>query len=192
MVSNHASGLNSSKAFVLHSFTPVHAILRAARGDTARCCSVIRLLAHPHNKETQGSMESVGMHIGIFATASHAQLCSPALLRMLLIVAAFALNACNKPPGPPAKGPSHVTFITVAARDTPVFMEFVAQTQSSRQVNIQARVNGFLDKRVYTEGSMVKEGQVLFLMDKKPFVAQLDQAKAALQRQQAAMKVAQQ
>ena len=65
----------------------------------------------------------------------------------------------------------------------PVVFEFVAQTQSSRQVNIQARVSGFLDKRVYTEGSMVKEGQVLFLMDKKPFQAQLDQSKAALQQQ---------
>ena len=67
----------------------------------------------------------------------------------------------------------------------------MAQTQSSRAVNIQARVSGFLDRRVYTEGSLVKEGQVLFLMDKKPFQAQLDQAKAALQQQQAAMETAQ-
>src|SRR5690349_38220 len=110
----------------------------------------------------------------------------------LLILVAVASTGCNKPQGPPPKGPSHVTFITTSARDTPVYLEFVAQTQSSRQVNIQARVNGFLDKRVYTEGSMVKEGQVLFLMDKKPFQAQVDGAKAALQRQQAAMKVAKQ
>src|SRR6185295_3319078 len=66
----------------------------------------------------------------------------------------------------------------------------VAQTQSPRAVNIQARVSGFLDRRVYTEGALVKEGQVLFLMDKKPFQAQLDQAKAA-QQQQAAMETAQ-
>jgi membrane fusion protein (multidrug efflux system) len=110
----------------------------------------------------------------------------------LLILVAVASTGCNKPQGLPPKGPSHVTFITTAARDTPVYLEFVAQTQSSRQVNIQARVNGFLDKRVYTEGSMVKEGQTLFLMDKKPFQAQVDGAKAALQRQQAAMTVAKQ
>ena len=36
---------------------------------------------------------------------------------------------------------------------------------SSHLVNIQARVSGFLDKQVYTEGAVVKEGQVLFLMD---------------------------
>jgi len=132
------------------------------------------------------------MHSGIFATRSHTPPSFPAPLRILLVAVALALTACNKPPGPPAKGPSHVTFITTSARDTPVFLELVAQTQSSRQVNIQARVNGFLDKRVYTEGSMVKESQVLFLMDKKPFQAQVDGAKAALQRQQAAMMVAKQ
>jgi hypothetical protein len=54
--------------------------------------------------------------------------------------------------------------VTIAPQDVPVAFEFVAQTQSSRQVNIQARVSGFLDRRVYTEGSMVKEGQALFLM----------------------------
>ena len=49
---------------------------------------------------------------------------------------------------------------------------------------------GFLDKRVYTEGAIVKEGQTLFLMDQKPFKAQLDQAQAALAEQQAALDVA--
>ena len=80
--------------------------------------------------------------------------------------------------------------LTVTPRDVPVTFEYVAQVQSSRQVNIQARVNGFLDKRVYTEGEIVKEGQTLFLMDQKPFKAQLDQAKAALAQQEAALEVA--
>ncbi|MCX5905410.1 MAG: efflux RND transporter periplasmic adaptor subunit, partial [Proteobacteria bacterium] len=53
-----------------------------------------------------------------------------------------------------------------------------------------ARVSGFLDKRVYTEGSIVKAGQVLFLMDKKPFQAQLNGSAAALARQKAAMETA--
>ena len=69
----------------------------------------------------------------------------------------------------------------------PVTFENIAQTQSSRQVNIQARVSGFLDKRVYTEGSIVKEGQTLFLMDQKPFKTQLDLANAALAQQVASM-----
>jgi membrane fusion protein (multidrug efflux system) len=83
-----------------------------------------------------------------------------------------------------------VTALTIVARDVPVSTVFVAQTQSSQAVNIAARVSGFLDKRVYTEGSVVKAGQVLFRMDQKPFQAQVDAAAAALQRNQAAEAVA--
>jgi membrane fusion protein (multidrug efflux system) len=102
------------------------------------------------------------------------------------------LAACGKQQGPPIPkgGPVEVAVVTVAPRDMPAVFEYVAQTQSSRQVNIQARVSGFLDRRVYTEGSIVKEGQVLFLMDKKPFQAQVDAAKAQLSKSQAALEVA--
>ena len=103
---------------------------------------------------------------------------------------AFALSACDSkkeavPPPPPG-----VTVMEVAQRDVPVAFEFVAQTQSSHLVNIQARVSGFLDKRLYNEGAVVKEGQVLFQMDAKPFQVQLDQAKAALAKQEAALETA--
>ena len=93
-------------------------------------------------------------------------------------------------PGPETGKPVEVTTVAVAPQDVPVVYEFVAQTQSSRQVNIQARVSGFLERRVYTEGSIVKEGQVLFLMDAKPFQAQVDAQTAALAKQQAALEVA--
>jgi len=89
-----------------------------------------------------------------------------------------------------ARPPAEVTVLTVTPRDAPVTPVYIAQTQSSQAVNIAARVSGFLDKRVYTEGSVVKAGQVLFQMDKKPFQAQVDGATAALQRNQAALDVA--
>ena len=76
--------------------------------------------------------------------------------------------------------------MTVEPRDVPVTAEYIAQTQSSQAVNIQARVSGWLDKRTYIEGSMVKQGQVMFQMDPKPFQAQVDAAKAQLARQKAA------
>ncbi len=89
-----------------------------------------------------------------------------------------------------ARPPADVTTVTIVARDVPVAPTYVAQTQSSQAVNIQARVSGFLDKRVYTEGAVVKAGQVLFQMDQKPFQTQVDAAAAALQRNQAALEVA--
>ncbi|WP_458369475.1 efflux RND transporter periplasmic adaptor subunit [Pseudomonas mandelii] len=80
--------------------------------------------------------------------------------------------------------------MTVTARDTPVTFEFVAQTQSSREVEIRARVAGFLEKRLYTEGDLVKTGQTLFQMDRKPFEASLLSAQGQLAQQQARWEVA--
>ena len=112
---------------------------------------------------------------------------------LFIILALLPLCGCRSEGTKPGEGgakPIEVTALTVAARDVPVSYEFVAQTQSSRQVNIQARVSGFLEKRVYTEGSMVREGQVLFLMDDKPFKVQVDAQAAALARQEAGLEVA--
>jgi membrane fusion protein (multidrug efflux system) len=108
----------------------------------------------------------------------------------ILLTAALAAGCGKKDAVPSAKGPVDVSVVTVAPRDVPAVFEYVAQTQSSRQVNIQARVSGFLDKRVYTEGSIVKQGQVLFLMDKKPFQAQVDAANAQVSKSQAALDTA--
>lgn len=80
--------------------------------------------------------------------------------------------------------------MTVALRDVPLVYDFVGQTESSQQVEIRARVNGFLDKRVYTEGAVVKAGQTLFLMDRKPFEATLQAAEAELGQQQARLSTA--
>jgi membrane fusion protein (multidrug efflux system) len=109
--------------------------------------------------------------------------------RALVFAAIFllALPGCRKHEKEQAAAPPEVTVITVTPSNVPVSFEYVAQTQSSHDVTIHARVSGFLDKRTYTEGSMVKKGQVLFVMDEKPFQAQVDAAAAALARQTAAM-----
>ena len=87
--------------------------------------------------------------------------------------------------------PTDVTYIETAPRDLDQEINFVAQTQSSQAVQINARVEGFLDSRNYTEGQLVNAGDILFQMDPKPFQASLDQANAALAGQQAALTVAQ-
>jgi membrane fusion protein (multidrug efflux system) len=113
-------------------------------------------------------------------------------LAVIGISAVFIMvsSGCKKDSKSQAAGPAEVSVIAVEPRDTPVTFEFVAQTQSSQLVNIYSRVSGFLDKRVYTEGAVVKEGQVLFLMDKKPFQVQVDGYAAALARQKAAFETA--
>ena len=95
------------------------------------------------------------------------------------------LAGCGKkeaaPPPPP-----EVSVLKIAPADAPVVYEYIAQTQSPQQVSIVARVNGFLDKQLYTEGEIVKAGKVLFVMDQKPFIAALSEAKAGWEKAKAA------
>lgn len=83
-----------------------------------------------------------------------------------------------------------VSVIKIIPKDTPVMIEFVGQTESSHQVEIRARVNGFLDKRIYSEGGYIHAGDVMFLMDPKPFQAQLNAEEGALAQQNARLKTA--
>ena len=132
----------------------------------------------------------------ILRSAMHRPAAMPENVRRTALLWSLAgltlLAACGREAPKLAPAPLEVSVLTVRPADVDISREYIAQTQSSQAVNIQARVSGFLDKRVYTEGSMVKAGQVLFRMDPKPFQAQLDAANAALQRNQAAMTVAKQ
>jgi len=78
-----------------------------------------------------------------------------------------------------------VTTVKTKSLDVPVAFEFVGQTQSSHQEDIRARVEGFLDKRLYEEGSLVETGQEMFQMDRRPFEASLQEARGELAQQQA-------
>jgi len=110
------------------------------------------------------------------------------LLRFVgFVTACAALAACDKPAAPreQARAAPQFKVVTLQPRDIPFTLSFAAQTESSRQVNIVARVSGFLDRIAYQEGELIKSGQLMFELDKKPFQAQLDAARGSLQSQQA-------
>lgn len=104
---------------------------------------------------------------------------------LLCISLAILLGGCDKPNTTPQPQQPEVTILTVELKDTPVTFEFVGSTASSQQVEVRARVDGFLDERLYIEGGIVEQGQIMFQMDAKPFQAQLDAAQSALAEQQA-------
>src|SRR3990172_7930877 len=106
-------------------------------------------------------------------------------------LAALAAAGCSKEAPPPQRPVPEVTVVAIKPQDIPYTPNFVAQTESSRQVNIVARVSGFLDRIAYQEGELVKEGQLLFQLDPKPFQAQLEAARGELQSQQARFTTAQ-
>ena len=97
-------------------------------------------------------------------------------MTLLLSTAFSGCGKQEKPKGSPAA--AEVVAVTMQARTIPAVFPFVAQIQSSHQVDIMARVSGFLEKICYPEGQAVAKGQVLFQIDRKPFAAAADAAKA--------------
>jgi membrane fusion protein (multidrug efflux system) len=116
--------------------------------------------------------------------------CKIATALLTFTLPVLMLGGCSEQADEVKGGAPEVTVIKIEPRDTPVSMEFVGKTASSRRVEIRSRIQGFLDSIEYVEGSMVEAGQVLFVMDKKPFEAQLNAAKAELAQQQARMETA--
>lgn len=107
-----------------------------------------------------------------------------------LTAAAVLLGGCGKEAPPPPRAAPQVAVLTIEPKTIPFSPTFVAQTESSRQVNIVARVSGFLDRIAYQEGELVKQGQLMFVLDPKPFNAQLNAAQGELQSQQARLATA--
>jgi membrane fusion protein (multidrug efflux system) len=104
----------------------------------------------------------------------------------LLALAAFSLVGCSEPEQAPKAPPViPATVITIEPQDTLVAFEFIGQAESSRQVEIRARVDGFLEKQTYQDGALVQEKQVLFELDKKPLQATLQQVQGELALYQA-------
>jgi membrane fusion protein (multidrug efflux system) len=111
----------------------------------------------------------------------------------ILVLSSLLLSACLDRPQEETVAPKPVEVVayTVEARDVPARFEFIGKTVSSRKVEIRSRVEGFLEKRLYTEGAMVEAGQPMFQMDTKPFEARLQAMKAELAQQQARLENAQ-
>jgi len=98
------------------------------------------------------------------------------------------LSACSsRSAGPPAPGPVEVGVVTITPTPLTLTRELPGRTSAFRVAEVRARVNGIVQKRLFSEGSDVKEGQKLFLIDPAPYEAALDGAKAALARAEATL-----
>jgi membrane fusion protein (multidrug efflux system) len=105
------------------------------------------------------------------------------LVRSIPVGAAIAASlipmACSKKEtaAPP---PPEVYVADVIQRDVPIYMELVGQTRGFKDVEIRARVEGYLEKVAFTEGSLVHQGDLLYEIDHKPLEATLANARADL------------
>ena len=120
------------------------------------------------------------MNIGIIRlTIARAMRISP-ILTIGLALSLAAPIACSKTEAPPPPPPPEVEVAEIVQKDVPIYIELVGATLGSEDVEIRARVEGYLVSMNFTEGSFIKKGQLLYKSDPQPFEAALAEATANL------------
>src|SRR5215813_2757428 len=108
------------------------------------------------------------------------------IAKAFVFAAVFSLLGCGKKTVQTEAGPPPEVLVTqVAKADVPVVREWVGTLNGSENADIRARVNGYLQKKDYQEGSYLKEGDLMFEIDPRPFEAALAEAKSQLLQAQA-------
>jgi len=107
------------------------------------------------------------------------------------LIAAAWISACGQsqqaeaPAPPPA-----VTVVAVVKQDIKPTVTFTGRVQARDKVELRARVEGFLQKRLFTEGQDVKEGDLLFVIEQEPYKATISEIKANIEKAQAQLSLA--
>ena len=97
----------------------------------------------------------------------------------------LALVGCKGDAKPQTPPPTEVTVTLAKPSSVTVYNEYVAQTQAPDTIEIRAQVTGLLERQAFADGARVKRGDLLYIIDQRPFEAQLSQAKASLAQAEA-------
>src|SRR5881394_1617328 len=92
---------------------------------------------------------------------------------------ASVLNAAAPPPAP------EVSVMTVNGEDTPIYADYTAQTFARDMVEVRGRVDGYIEKRLFETGSDVQAGQVLYVLDLRPYEADVQKVRGELSQSEA-------
>lgn len=99
-----------------------------------------------------------------------------------LAVFTFLVCGCRGGGGPPQRPPATVTVMHPLQKDVTDWEDFAGRLQSPESTNIQARVSGLITDTPFKEGALVHQGDVLFVINDRPFKADLDNKKATVSR----------
>jgi len=104
-------------------------------------------------------------------------------LSVVIITAAIILVACQSSPGNGGNGPGpmpppQLPVITVTSQSASTYQEYPASLEGSRDIEIRPQVDGYLDRIYVDEGAHVKKGQLLFKVNARPYIEQLNNANA--------------
>jgi RND family efflux transporter MFP subunit len=102
----------------------------------------------------------------------------------------IAITSCGKSGGPQgAPPPPQVSVAQVLEKKVKDWDEFTGRLQAIETVEIRPRVSGYIDKVAFTEGAQVKRGDLLFIIDPRPYKAEYDRANADVQRFKTALEL---
>jgi RND family efflux transporter MFP subunit len=113
-------------------------------------------------------------------------------LRFLVIptIAVVLFVGCKKAP-PPAPGPLPVNVVTVIEKEVNEWDEFTGRLEAVESVEIRPRVSGYITEIHFEAGAIIKKGDLLYVIDPRPYQADFDRAAAEFERLQAQLKLAQ-
>ena len=112
---------------------------------------------------------------------------------LLLAVAALGVSCSRsnvRAEGPAALPPPLVTVAQAKAQDVPRYLDEIGRNTAFESVNVTPQVGGQVIERHFQDGENLKKGQLIFVIDPRPYKAQLDSAKANLAQVQAALELA--
>jgi len=104
----------------------------------------------------------------------------------IVLASSFTLTGCKQEPGTKSPSPVAVEVTAVVPKPIRLSDEFNGRVASINSVEVRARVTGYVDKVAYREGDSVKQGDLLFIIDPRPYRDALESAKASLERERAA------
>ncbi len=114
----------------------------------------------------------------------------PDALAALLAIGLFLMVlplGCGGEPEAPRQFLPQVTVTPVLQQSMPVYLDFVGNLRATEEVEIRARVEGYLIKRAFRDGDDINKGDLLFLIDPREYNAELERAQAQLAKDRAAL-----
>jgi membrane fusion protein (multidrug efflux system) len=107
------------------------------------------------------------------------------LFILLILICAVMLGACDKKQEAQTPPPPEVATVAVKEQQIVLTSELPGRTSAYLTAEVRPQVSGIIEKRMFTEGALVKAGEVLYQIDPAPFQAAYDSAEASLARAQA-------
>ena len=114
----------------------------------------------------------------------------PAVLMISLLLIALVLGGCDSKPTADAPPPPSVTVARPLEKTITEWDEYTGRFTAVETVEVRARVSGFIDSIHFKEGQVVKQGDLLFTIDPRPYTFAVEQAKADVERAKAKLQIA--